>query len=310
MVYGRKAGKGRDGKGRERAQLPRPEEEWVRVPRPELRIVDEATVAAVDARLADGREAYIKGKAAGRAPHKGKGHYLLSGGMLICPDCGGHFEARKKGWQERGVYVCARRRNSPGTCPNRLALPLDITDAAVLNVLEGEVLGERYIAELLNLVESAPADEGLRLEAERDRLVGEVAELVEAIAKKYIAAEDAGAQIKERKAEVAKIEAALARPRPAAIDKAKLRAALEQRTTEWRAALRAEPEVARVMLRRLIGPITLWREEPAPAHIKKTDPSGKDRIGEGDVLMWGADVRPEALAEGLVEAPLGRSRRR
>ena len=55
-----------------------------------------------------------------------------------------------------------------------------------------------------------------------------------------------------------------ARPRPAAIDKAKLRAALEQRTKEWRAALRAEPEVARIMLRRLIGPITLWKEEAVP----------------------------------------------
>jgi hypothetical protein len=40
MVYGRKA-----PKGRERAQLPRPEEEHVRSSRPDLRIVDEATVA-------------------------------------------------------------------------------------------------------------------------------------------------------------------------------------------------------------------------------------------------------------------------
>lgn len=166
------------------------------------------------------------------------------------------------------------------------------------------MLGERYINELLSLVESAP-DEGERLAAERDRRRGEITELVEAIAKKYIAAEDAGAQIKVRKAEIAKVEAALARPRPAAIDKAKLRAALEQRTKEWRAALRAEPEVARVMLRRLIGPITLEREEPVPEFMKKDDPNeGKENIGLGDVLMWGADVKPDALAEGLIEAPV------
>jgi hypothetical protein len=37
-----------------------------------------------------------------------------------------------------------------------------------------------------------------------------------------------------------------------------LRAALEQRATQWKAELRAEPEVARLLLRRLVGPMTLW----------------------------------------------------
>jgi len=302
-VVGREA-----GRGREQAQVPVPEEEWVRASRPDVRLVDEATVAAVDARLAGRREAYLKGKAAGRALHKGggRGRFLLSGGMLICPDCGGHFEARR-----RAVYRCATRKISPGKCPNRLALPIKVADAAVLNVLEGEVLGEHYINELVSLVESAPADQGERRVAERDRLRGEVDQLVEAIAKKYIAPEDARAQIKERKAEIAKLEVDIARPRPAAIDKAKLRAALEQRTKEWRAVLRGEPEVARVMLRSLIGPITLWKEEAVPGlstlapgpHIKKGR-AGKENIGRDDILMWGADVKPEALAEGLVEAPV------
>ncbi|MGB2714164.1 MAG: hypothetical protein WBC51_08305 [Vicinamibacterales bacterium] len=37
-----------------------------------------------------------------------------------------------------------------------------------------------------------------------------------------------------------------------------LRAALEQRAATWRETLRAEPAVARVLLRRLIGPLTMW----------------------------------------------------
>jgi hypothetical protein len=48
---------------------------------------------------------------------------------------------------------------------------------------------------------------------------------------------------------------ALHQPRP---DIDKLRAALEQRAEQWKADLRDEPKVARLLLRRLVGPLTLW----------------------------------------------------
>jgi hypothetical protein len=107
----------------------------------------------------------------------------------------------------------------------------------------------------------------------------------------------------------------IARLRPAAIDKAKLRAALGQLAVERRAALRAEPEVARAMIRGLIGPITLWKEENVPglstlapgAHIKKGR-AGQKNIGLDDILIWGADIKPEAIAEGLVEVAVSRWR--
>jgi hypothetical protein len=74
---------------------------------------------------------------------------------------------------------------------------------------------------------------------------------------------------------------------------------LEQGTKEWRAALRAEPEVAWVMLRRLVRPITLWHEEAVPDVIQ----GDGGNIREGDI-PWGADIKPEALAEGLVGVPV------
>jgi hypothetical protein len=122
-------------------------------------------------------------------------------------------------------------------------------------------------------MESAPEDEGARLAAERDRLRGEIDNLVRSVAK-GMPAETIAPVVREYEAEVAKLEVALARPRPVPIDRERLRAALEQRTREWRTALGAEPEVARVMLRKLIGPITLWREEAAPAHISVPTPFG------------------------------------
>src|SRR5207244_2055807 len=106
----------------------------------------------------------------GLAPHKAHGTYLLSGGLLICPTCGGHFEARKYPWKPSKktaaslppasrvghaaqVYICSTRRRKPGVCLNTLALPIDETDDTVLDIVEGEVLGTAFIRELLGLVD-------------------------------------------------------------------------------------------------------------------------------------------------------------
>jgi recombinase-like zinc beta ribbon protein len=120
----------------------------------------------------------------------------LAGGLLICPQCGGHFEGRKNPWKpskktlknapgERPhaahVYMCSTRRRKPGVCTNTLALPIEETDDAVLSIVEGEVLGTRFIRELLAMVKDAP-DETAWLAAERDRLQTEVDRLVASIA--------------------------------------------------------------------------------------------------------------------------------
>jgi hypothetical protein len=205
-------------------------------------------------------------------------------------------------WPDGLCYILKARRPPPRAFAVPLSRHSSWSDGIRYNV---NVLGEQYITELLSLVEGEPADEGERLAAERDRLRGEINNLVLSVAK-GMPAETIAPVVREYEAEIAKLEAALARPRPAAIDKAQLRAALEQRTTEWRAALRAEPEVARIMIRRLIGPITVWHEEAVPAFIKQGD-AGKENIGEGDIL-WAADIKPEALAEGLVGVPVSRWR--
>ena len=61
----------------------------------------------------------------------------------------------------------------------------------------------------------------------------------------------------------------------------KLRDALMQRAEQWKATLRAEPKVARLLLRRLVGPLTLWEES------------------EGGV-RWDAPISASSLLEGLV----------
>jgi hypothetical protein len=57
---------------------------------------------------------------------------------------------------------------------------------------------------------------------------------------------------------------------------------VEQRAAQWKADLRAEPKVARLLLRRLVGPLTLWEES------------------EGGV-RWDAPIQASSLLDGLVQ---------
>ncbi len=64
--------------------------------------------------------------------------------------------------------------------------------------------------------------------------------------------------IRQRETEIAHLEVRLRAPRKEAPNLEKLREALEQRAAEWRQTLRSEPKVARLLIRRLIGPLELY----------------------------------------------------
>ena len=71
----------------EKAQIPTPEDGWIRLPVDEsLRIVDAELAARVDARRGDRRTRYLTslGRQRGKMPEKAHGS-ILTGGMLICP---------------------------------------------------------------------------------------------------------------------------------------------------------------------------------------------------------------------------------
>jgi recombinase-like zinc beta ribbon protein len=208
------------------------------------------------------------------------------GGLLLCPTCGGHFEAVSAPWKNATpVYVCATRRRKPGVCTNTLALPIADTDDAVLDMVEGEALGTRFIEELLALVDKGEADNSALHMADLERLRNEIANLVN-LAASGVSDETTVPAIKEREREMRQLEARLRQPRPVQPKIDELRAAaLEQRAAEWRVTLRAEPQVARLLLRRLIGPLTMW---------DAAEPLADE---------WAASLTP-ALLEGLAPAHL------
>ena len=139
------------------------------------------------------------------------------------------------------------------------------------------------------MVNRGDADKTTLLATDRDRLQKEISNLLD-LAASGVAAETIAPKVKERQLQLAKIEAQLRVPRQAPPNIEKLRAALEQRAEQWKADLRAEPKVARLLLRRLVGPLTLWDPE--------------DRSG---FLEWEATITADLL-EGLVQ--LGTSPKR
>jgi hypothetical protein len=172
------------------------------------------------------------------------------------------------------------RRRKPGVCTNTLALPIAETDDDVLGIVEGEVLGTRFLEELLALVDRGEADDSARLTPDRDLLRAEVDRLVGSIAAS-VPADTLAPAIREREAEIARLNVALRTPRQAPPNIDKLRAALTQRAEAWKADLRDEPKVARLLLRRLVGPLTLWDESDAG-------------------LRWEAETKADELLDGLV----------
>ncbi|MFA5907305.1 MAG: recombinase family protein [Vicinamibacterales bacterium] len=317
-AWGRELGKRQfrpDGTKREKGQIPVPPDQWTRVEKPEWQIVEPDLAERVATIRGEKRERYFASVAkGGRVPERAHGKFLLSGGMLVCSECGANFEARVAPWKGlSNVYICSTRRRKPGVCSSTLALPIVETDNAVLQEVIDEALGTRYVDELLMMVETVPDETG-RLTSDRDRLRKELNNLGEVVAQ-LGSGDGLVPKIKERQAELAKVEAALRRPRPERPNADKVRAALLQRAGEWRETLRAEPKVARLVLRRMLGPLTLSGAERPP--FEKWDADVKpgttgvsiDITTSGWFVKWDADVKPGILAgilpTDLLASPTG-----
>lgn len=92
--------------------------------------------------------------------------------------------------------------------------PMALADANVLEMIEGEILGTRYIEKLLALVDQGESDNVARLNADRARLRGEIEKFVGSIALgKGVEPAAMVEAIRKRELEIARIEARLRTPR-------------------------------------------------------------------------------------------------
>ncbi len=175
--------------------------------------------------------------------------------MLVCPTCGGHFEARIAPWKGHATSTSARPGGgSRASAATRSRSRSRTRMTRCLMLSRGRRSARRFIDDLLRLVDTTP-DPTAHLQAERDRLAGEIENLVKSVAK-GMPAETIAPVVREyqqRSPGSTSSCARRARRRRTSHAPRGVGAAAEA----WKAELRAEPKVARMLLRRLVGPISV-----------------------------------------------------
>ena len=130
-------------------QHARPAAEWMRIPAPELRIVDESVWLSVQARLAAIR-ARLQAASGGKLGIRQRdfdSHYLLPG-FARCGVCGGGMGvmSRSHGSKRVHFYGCvANHKRGSAVCENGLEQRMDTVDRALLDVIAEEVLSPKII---------------------------------------------------------------------------------------------------------------------------------------------------------------------
>jgi len=269
VVYGRTRNEVRKGVKRKAAV---PEAEWVRVERPELRIVPQPLWDAAQARKAATFAAY---------PQTAEGHlsgppsrsvleskYLLAG-MLRCGVCNGKLISLRRGKRPGGkrhlYYACWTSRGRGATvCTNRRVVPMERLHDMVVTIFQQDILTparlEQVIRDLARGYEHGPAraaEVRRTLEADLRRAEGRIANLTEAVAaggevKSLIAAiktaEREQQDIRGRLEHVDGLQKAAA-----AWDVSAYREKVLGLLGDWQGALEAAPQIARQILRKLLA---------------------------------------------------------
>ena len=125
--------------------------EWLRVPAPHLRIVNEDLWRAAHARLEAGRSVYLaqtQGRTWGRPLNGVPSPYLLTG-YTACATCGGGLITRTRGGAGRErwhTYICGSWYYRGGrVCGNKLEASLAKADRAVLGAIERKLFTPEVI---------------------------------------------------------------------------------------------------------------------------------------------------------------------
>jgi len=152
IVYGKTRWEDR---GDDKVKVRVPLEEWVRVEKPELRIILEDLWQAAHERLAHTRAAYLRhtnGRVWGR-PETGKPSPYLLTGLSVCGCCGSSLFVRKRPDRRDpsrtpyAYYACSYYHlRGERVCANRLTMPLTAADDAVLRVLKQDILNPAALA--------------------------------------------------------------------------------------------------------------------------------------------------------------------
>lgn len=257
-----------------RTRVDRPRDEWSVTDMPHLRIVDDTAWAAARTRMAR-REIKQQG---GRKP-------TLFGGILRCVHCGGAVVAVSK-----HQYGCAARKDR-GTCPGVLA-PRGDTDARLVGIIRDELLSpeaqadvQRQARELVKAHRQDCQGQARQTGRRTDELKAEIGRLTDALAK--VGYSDAiGERLRAAEAEMARLKSTPPEP-PKDVN---VQAALEnyqKMLANLDTALQDDIEVARELLRELLGAPVVGQDDDGSPWVEMTTPPMACVIGGVDTFGCG-----------------------
>jgi DNA invertase Pin-like site-specific DNA recombinase len=263
----------RDSWGQQR-QSARPTGEWFKRSAPELRIVSDDQWNAAHARLS-GIRAILHKATGGRHSARARdveSSYLLAG-FARCGSCGGALgviSRRRTGTARRYHYGClVYNKRGASVCGNRLTVPIDRVDAAVLSTLADDVLKPAIVDAVISGVLEAlePHSQARTADAYRaelKRVESELARLTDAIA--------AGgtltsllAAVQARQARRDELLSAIAMSEARAItcaDRKAIERHVRAKLADWRRLLTDNVQDGRTLLRHVLtGPFRFMPED-------------------------------------------------
>ena len=286
-------------RGGTKVRVERPEDEWVRVEVPELRIVPEPLWLAVKARLARHQSFAGPGGKRGRVTR-----YLLTG-FARCETCGGPMQVlnSKQGARTIKVYACSWHRNrGAGACSNSLRRPVEAVDEAVVGWLKANVLTEEVVAATLREVRRRLAERSKRageeipaLREQERQNKRDIDRLTEALLATDERPHAIVRAISEREQQLraveARIEALLTAPEVLDLEVRRLEKEAAKRLADLRGLLRRRPEEAHRALEALL-PRPLTFAPVATGH-------GPRYEVQGPVIAHGALFTTEGVPNGI-----------
>jgi site-specific DNA recombinase len=173
IIWGKTKKRGPDGRT---AVTSRPEAEWLRIDKPELRIVSDVAWEAAHRRITAAREQYDNETHGLRRQRRDRDSKYLLTGFGRCAVCNGslHVRSRPHGGRRAFFYACLSHfSRGPHVCPEAGQWPMEEINAAVLASIGGDVLTP-------DLVEAAVSEARQQFEAaaqpdDRDRRRRELA---------------------------------------------------------------------------------------------------------------------------------------
>jgi site-specific DNA recombinase len=159
-----------DGKTK---QIPVPKDQWIRLQREDLRIIDETTWKQAQARLNELLDIYgVKAGQSKRGPrvHHSTGYPSdLLEGLVYCEcDARMHFKTSNR----RRYLACPRSGNAPGMCAMHTQVPIDKAKVAILTPVNAMLSGRpEWVAKAIAVMHRVLAEraEAIPLEADLDR---------------------------------------------------------------------------------------------------------------------------------------------